>query len=530
MNNTVRKILVLAIGLMLSLTLFAAEGSGLVVRSSLFGPDAVPTVHDVRSLSLQSYSQQLGLRSEVQQTTPESRVLSAISNAAYPVTPGDSFRLVYLDGMRTITVDLQADEKSSITIPSLGTIQGAGRTFADMKTELLAMVQTYHSYSNPQLIFTGTGSFSVSVVGEVSSTQVVPAWGLSRLSSVVGSATAYASTRAVTITHANGESETYDLYLALRKGHLDQDPLLQSGDVITLGRADRTVLLAGNVFAPGTYQLQEGESLSELVSSYGGGVLNNADVQKIRIQRYNKENGAWQVIYADLFARETIALEHMDQVIIDTLKTNVSTVTIEGAIAASEAYDSLSSTALVGATSGRIFYQFYPGESVRQMLQGIAPRLMTVSELDGSYLLRSGKKIPIRAQQILYGDDPQADLTLENGDIFIIPFNQRFVSVSGGVVRSGVFAYVPDKGANYYISLAGGFSDDASVPTSIKVFGPKGEKLGASGEIPPESTIKVAKNTFTKDIAPTVAVIGLVTSILGIAAAVVTLIIDSRKL
>lgn len=530
MNTPAKKYVIIIFFLLFATLLFAAEGSGLVVRSPLFGPDSLIPAIEERSLGLQSYAEQLGLALVQVEEQPETRVLSAISNGSYPVTPGDKFRLVYLDGLQTVTVDLQADEKSTITVPGLGTVDCFGLSFIEIKKEILSMVQTYHSYSNPQLILTGTGSFSVSVVGEVGGTRVVPVWGLSRLSSVVGSATAYASTRNILITHSDGSSKTYDLYLALRKGVLDQDPLLRSGDVITIPRAEKIVVLAGNVYAPGTYQLKEGQTLNDLVSSYGGGVLNNADVQRIRIQRYNKKNGAWEVTYADLFGGKPIVLQHMDQIVIDTLKSSVHTVTIEGSVAASEAFDNLSSTALVGTSSGRIFYQFYPGENVRQMLESIAPRLMTVSDLDGTYLLREQKRIPLKAQQILYGDDPNAKLTLESGDTFIIPFNQRFISVSGGVVRSGIFAYVPDKGVNYYLALAGGLSDDASVPTSIKVYGPTGEKLEISGEIPAESSIRVGKNTFVKDIAPTVAVVGLVTSVLAIVGTVITIIVNAQDL
>jgi hypothetical protein len=164
------------------------------------------------------------------------------------------------------------------------------------------------------------------------------------------------------------------------------------------------------------------------------------------------------------------------------------------------------------------------------MLSSIAPRLMTVSDLDGAYLLRNTEKIPIKAQQILYGTSEQASMRLQSGDTFIIPFNQRFVTVSGAVVRSGVFAYVPDKGINYYIALAGGLSDDATYPTSISVYGPDGKKLDSSLPIEPESTIAVAKNTFVRDIAPTVAIIGLVSSILGIVATVVNIILDAKSL
>ncbi|NMA22058.1 MAG: sugar transporter, partial [Spirochaetales bacterium] len=103
-------------------------------------------------------------------------------------------------------------------------------------------------------------------------------------------------------------------------------------------------------------------------------------------------------------------------------------------------------------------------------------------------------------------------------------------TVSGPVSRSGVFAYVPEKGVPYYIALAGGLSDDAAYPSSIKVQGPDGKKIDPDGPIPPESTIVVAKNTFVKDLAPTIAVIGLVSSILGIIAVTLSIVLDSKKL
>jgi protein involved in polysaccharide export with SLBB domain len=121
-------------------------------------------------------------------------------------------------------------------------------------------------------------------------------------------------------------------------------------------------------------------------------------------------------------------------------------------------------------------------------------------------------------------------MQLETGDTLLIPFTQRLVTVSGGVVRPGVFAYVPDKTVNYYLSLAGGLSDDAAYPTDIKIQGPDGKTLALEENIPPETTIAVAKETLARDIAPTVAIIGLVSSILGIIATVVNIILDSKSL
>lgn len=527
--KTAKRIVTFFLVIALTSALFAASGSGLVVRSPLFGSKA-DVEEPVDMLAIQTYSQQLGISGNTTEETAQARVLAAISSGQYPVTPGDTYRLVYLDGLKTVTLDLQVDEKLSVAVPGLGTVEGAGLTLAQLKQQILAMVKTYHSYSNPQLVLTGTGSFTVAVIGEVGGTRFVPVWGLSRLSSVVSSATNFASTRDVTITHKDGTSASYDLYLALRKGILDQDPLLRSGDVISIPRAGMMVVLAGNVYSPGTYQLREGQELSDLISYYGGGVLSSADVQKIRIQRYDRKTGAWQALYANLLSGDSFALQDQDQVVVDTLAPSVMSVTIEGAVSVKEAYDDLSSTALLGNPSGRIFYQFYPGESVKQLFDSIGTRLMTVSDLNGAYLERDGQKIPLDLEQILYGNAENASMKLKAGDTFTIPFNQRFVTVSGAVVRSGVYAYVPDKGVSYYLSLAGGLSDDASVPNSIKVYDADNNQIDKDLKVPSEATIKVARDTFVKDIAPTVAIVGLVSSILGIVYIVLQSISEAKTL
>ncbi len=529
MNRTRTTLAVVFFVLVCCTTAVFAQEAGLVVRSPLFGQtqmtDSQPT-----TLVMQSFAQQLGLSEELEQIPEEQRLLSAISNGSYPITPGDTFRLVYLEGMKTVAFDLQADESCQVTIPGLGTIDAVGLVFQQLREQIYTMVQTYHSYSNPQLVFTRTGSFTVSVIGEVYGTRVVPAWGLTRLSEVVGNATAYASTREIEVLHHDGTSQIYDLYKALREGALDQDPLLASQDVVKLKRTPLLVMLGGNVYREGTYQLKEGEKLQQLITNYGGGVLSSADVQNIRVQRYDQKDETWKVEYVNLLAKPDYTLRNLDQVLVNTMEPAMQSVVIEGAVASQEAYDSLSSTALVGYPSGRIFYQFYPGETMKQMLTSLSSRFMTVSDLDAAYLLRGGERLPLNAQQILYGNDAQGTLALKNGDTVLIPFTQRLVTVSGGVVRSGVFAYVPDKNTNYYIALAGGLSDDAAYPSSVKVYGPDGKLLDKNAPIPAEATIVVAKDTFTKDIAPTVAVIGLVSSIIGIVAAVVNIMVDARTL
>ena len=527
--KTVKRIIALIVLFPMAFSLFAATGSGLVVRSPLFGPDTTDSPK-LDSLATQSYPEQLGLSLQTLDEPVETRVLNAISDGAYPVTPGDSYRLVYLDGLKTITLDLQSDENMTVAIPGLGTVDGIGLTFNELKQNILAMVKTYHSYSNPQLVLTGTGSFTVAVVGEVGGTRVLPVWGLSRLSSVVANATSYASTRAITITHKDGSSAVYDLYAALRKGKLDQDPLLESGDLISIPRANKVVVLSGNVYAQGTYQPKDDETLEDLISYYGGGVLKSANIQKIRVQRNDSKQGTWEVIYVDLLSAKPFVLQDQDQVVIDAIAPSVMNVSVEGAVSANEAYDNLSSTALLGNASGRILYQFYPGETVKQLFESLSSRLMTVSDLAGSYLVRDGQRLPLNIQQVLYGTDANTMMKLQAGDVFTIPFNQRFVTVSGAVVRSGVYAYVPDKGVSYYLSLAGGLSDDASVPNSIKITDAKNNQLDYNSLVPAESTIRVSRNTFVKDIAPTVAIVSLVSSLVMLIYYAIQTLVDAKTL
>ncbi|HOE88852.1 MAG TPA: SLBB domain-containing protein [Sphaerochaeta sp.] len=529
MRNAKRCALVLLIIIAIVHGALIAQDNGLVIRSPLYGSSTKDLVGT--TIQIQSYAEQLGLAATSTIPTGDERLLNAISEPSYPVTPGDTYRVIYLDGLKTVTLDLQVNEAYQVVLPGLGRVNGQGLTFQQMSQKITDLIEAYHSYSNPQVIFTGVGSFYVSVIGEVTGSRTVQAWGLTRLSQVVGAATPYTSTRTITITHADGSRNTYDLYLALRKGVLTEDPLLKSGDVVSLGRAERLVHIDGHVYRTGSYQLQEGENLSSLITDYAGGVLSGGDIQRIRIQRFDEELNDWTILYADLLKDQQFEVRHLDKVYVDLLGPMPQSILIEGAISSTEAANTLSSSSLTGYVSGRIFYQLYPGETIKHVFETLSGRLLSISDLERAYILRDGQRINLDLQRILYGQDPNSTRTLENGDAIMIPFSQRFVSVTGGVVRSGMYAYAPNKSSSYYIALAGGYSDDASFPLSVKVQGEDGRKIAKTEEeVPPSSTIIVKKNTFTKDIAPTVAIVGLVAAILGIVSTTLSIIKDVRSL
>lgn len=482
------------------------------------------------------YAEQLGLsESSVAEQgvlsglTVEERLLTAISSSDYPVTPGDVYSLSYLDGQTSVLAELQVDGSCSVSVPGIGVVDGADLTCAQMKAAIENLVRMYYPYSLPQCRLTGTGVFSVVVKGEVSSTQRVPAWGLSRLSSVVGLATPYASTRSVEIQHQDGSSSSYDLYNALRDGDLSHDPLLAPGDVVVLKKASRVITLEGEVYRPGTYQPLAGQQLSALLDVYGGGLLSSADSAKVRVERYDSADGTWDASFVDSKTNGNYQLRTLDRVIVEKVVPVAQSVSVEGAIAVnrSTTTNTDSVSFLTNATTSKMFYQFYPGETVLEMLRAISYRFNTTSDLASIYLVRDGEMIPIDAQKILYGDGKGGDMPLQGGDRFVVPFNQMFVTVSGAVVSPGTFAYVPDRPVSYYLALAGGISADASKPNSIKITDAAGEAMDTDSIVLPESIITVARNTFSNDISKTVAIVGLVSSVVTIVSTVVLILVNT---
>ncbi len=282
----------------------------------------------------------------------------------------------------------------------------------------------------------------------------IPSWGLSRLSTVIDNASDYASTRKVIVTSLDNSSKSYDVYAALREGDLEQDPLLKTGDIITLLPSDTTITVVGEVKREGTYQVIGSKVLIDVIKDYAKGILPSGDDKNFTIRRYNKNNQI-QIISVDALAASSFILQDFDTVFVNPVIPQTKAVSVEGAI---NIGSGTTTSTNVLSSSGKLYYQFYPGESVNQMLQNISSRFTTVSDLSNMYVKRNDTIIPVNAKNILIGEGKEIEpLILQEGDSFVIPFNQLFVHVAGGVLKPGTYPYVPDKDASYYINIAGGF-------------------------------------------------------------------------
>ncbi|MDD2406019.1 MAG: SLBB domain-containing protein [Sphaerochaetaceae bacterium] len=519
------KVLITIMLLLLPLWVIGAA-SPLIVRSPWFEtPQSSVDVLKKTDIQHTSLASQLGLPEEpVPIPAREERTLAAIANQQYPVTPGDTLSLTYVEGKTTVSLTLQVGGDWRVSIPNFGAVDGKTKTFSQLSKDIEVLVSTYLPFSSPRVSLISTGSFSVLVKGEVYTSQEVQAWGLSRLSSVVFAATPYASSRNVLVTSADGKTTGYDVYKALRDGDISQNPLIRSGDVIEFTKAERIVSLGGSVARPGINQLKAGETLNELLVGYGGGLLAGAD-SNVLIERKGKTTDtAFQVMRHDASKASSFTLQHMDSVRVEAIVAATPAVTVEGAIAVTE-QQSLSS---IPASSGRLLYQFFPDETLQSMIIALSDRFTTTTDLSQTYLQRDGSLIPIDAQAILAGVNVQgADTRLKAGDKLVVPFSQMFVTVSGGVLKPGVYPYIPGKQASYYINLAGGFDPEKNRNEKFSMTDKHGEKLDKDASVTPETVIAAALNTFNatngQTLATTVTIVGLVATILSIVLNVMTI-------
>ncbi len=443
-----------------------------------------------------SYTAQLGIPTDnttVTDTTatateiPANAVLQAIGNSDYPVTPGDTFLLSYSDGKNLISLNLQADSDCKVSIQSVGVVDAAGMTYSEFKGYVENLILTYYNFSAPQLQLVSCGVFSVRVYGEVSYSQYVTAWGLSRLSDLAIYALDTASTRAVEVTYRDGSKKTYDLFNALRNGSAEDNPILAPGCEVRFQKASAIVSLDGAVARSGVYQPAEGESLYVLIQNYAGGLLGSADAQSIRISNY--AGGAYSSRYVSLEDAKSYMPENGDVISAVYSSQSLPYVTISGAIVPDAASDTIS-------TTNRTMYSFIPGETVQQLLANISSMLTSTSDASAAYILRDGSRISIADK----------DIVLEQGDTVVIPFSSQAITVTGYVQNPGTFEYVPGMTSDYYIALAGGFTDSAS--GKVKVSG------GSKDSIPAGATIKANNNNLTTTLTLTATVVSLVSSIL----------------
>ena len=478
---------------------------------------------EIEDIGFQEFSTQIGVLSKLRVLGDDGlqideMVLLASSSDIYKVTPGDEYYLTYYNGNNTINQTLIVSNQKEIIIPNIANIDGNDKTFAELKREIENLINSYFPFSYPNLVLKNCGVFQVKVLGEVINYDGYMAWGLTHLSDLAFVATKYANSREVTIIDAEGKKTSYDLFKGTTLQDMNENPLINPGDKVYFSKAVKEVALAGSVHREGTFQLTEGEDLYTLIndSLYGNGLLPYANSNKIYIKRY--VDGKQEIFSVDI-DDESFTLRNMDTVLVSNSEVDKKSILVEGALNAPGV--TTNNSQILSSTS-RIQYYYYPGETTDQLVKALSSSFLVSSDLDTMYLKRGETRINLQANNVMQGIKGANEIILE-GDQIIVPFRQMFVTVNGAVTSPGVFAYVPEQTADFYISMANGFSEDATTLKSYSVRTSEGKKISSNALIPNGSVITVARTTFKEDLL-------IATSIIGLVATIVNIIVDIQTL
>lgn len=511
-------IVIFLISILSSLSIFSIDMnedySGFVIDSPLYANfESVDYIDDSYLDNPQSFSSQLGIIDIEEQFSDnnELAVLQAISDSTYTITPGDTFKVDYIEGEETKTFILQVDSEYKLNIPLIGVIDVKNKNISQVSDFIKNNISKYYAFSSPQVTFVSLGVFSINVIGEVTSSTRFLVNGLTHLSDVVSVASYNANTRDIVIRDINNNEKHYDLYLALKKGELDQNPLLKVGDTVILKKAEKVITLIGNVYKPGTYQIKKNEDLTNVLENYADGLLPKADRNALYISRYDNISNTYEEIDIDL--SKDVELVNLDKIIIPSVKINKESVFVEGAISDGANNTGINAYSKLTMSHSKLIYNFYPKETLEEMLETVSLRFKSNSDLKHAYLIRDEEIINIDVLNYLT-NEVDDDFYLKAGDRIVIPFDNKYVNVQGAVENGGTFVYEPNKKLEYYISLAGGLSQNAT--KTITIVDSKGNKVDLSSFIPSDSTIFVKEDTFKSDFAFIVSVVGLVSTTVGI--------------
>lgn len=399
----------------------------------------------------------------------------------YKVGPGDNI-FISISGVEETNLNLFVNPEGFLYIPQIGAVDLRNKTLSQSKKSIESKI--LKNYKNVELFITLTNfrKINVSLVGNVVKPSTYIVSSNSRLLDLIKSSKGLerkADIRNIKIISKDGSVGNFDYLKFLRTGDYSQNPFLNDGDVVIVDIVDKTVLIAGYVKYPATYEFVEGETVSDLLN-LAGSVLFRAKTDSIEIAEFNSDGKSQKSKYYSLheIQNSSIKLKHGDQVIIRGISDYYDDqwITIEGKIKhpgfytikknkttlyqiINEAGGFLEDASLADATIFRNSSDSSKDAEYERIK--LIPRVdMTDDEYD--YLKAKSRqqkgKVVVDFQSLFLKSDFDEDVILKKGDIINIPEKRNYISLIGQVVNPGNLVYNSEFKVQDYINLAGGFS------------------------------------------------------------------------
>ncbi len=206
--------------------------------------------------------------------------------STYVMDPGDTV-LVQLYGKLNDTYKLPINRDGNLQFPSVGPISVAGLSFAELKQQLLSIVDTHLIGQKASITLGQLRSIRIFVLGEAHRPGSYTVSALSNMSNalfVSGGITRVGSLRNIQLKRQGKLITTFDLYDLLLKGDTSADQRLLPGDVLFIPPIGATVGISGEVKRPAIFEIKQEKTAEEIVK-LAGGLMPTAYPQASRIER-----------------------------------------------------------------------------------------------------------------------------------------------------------------------------------------------------------------------------------------------------
>ncbi|MCK9526157.1 MAG: SLBB domain-containing protein, partial [Limnochordia bacterium] len=263
---------------------------------------------------------------------------------------------------------------------------------------------------------------------------------------LAGGFSASAQEEKVSLTRqtADGPSiETIDFSLLMDDGYLAEDRPLQGGDVILVPKADRGVIVLGEVNRPGHYQFESGDGLLDAIM-LAGGFSESAQEEEVSLTRQTAngpgiETVDFSLLMDDRYLMEDRPLQGGDVIMVPRSDRSVL---------------------VLGEVRSPGYYVFSKGQSLMDMV-GRAGGFTAEAEPAKVVVSRQTEDgVHTETLNLDLRTGAEGNRALVGGEIISVPESSRMVLVFGDVVRAGAYTLPQNGRLLDVLALAGGLQSN----------------------------------------------------------------------
>jgi polysaccharide export outer membrane protein len=414
---------------------------------------------------------------------PAAELAGPVDPAIYRMGPGDLLFL-HLWGQTTRNIPLEVGPEGAVLLPDEGLVPVAGRTLADVRTDILARMHRRYRDVSMELRLARPRSFRIYLTGQVKEPGAVSANGACRVGDVLANEMFVegASRRRIEVLRRDGTRESCDLELFLQTGDAGMNPWLRDGDVIQVPSATEFVYAQGAVARPGRYELGVRDSLRTLLR-LSGDPLPSAVADRVLLVRFKDAftpESLW-VSLDDVYSRrQNPALEDGERMYVYFIPQYLQQheAAILGAVQRPGTYPIVEGRTrlsnLVSSADGfqvgadlsairvhrRSTFATEKDQELDRLLR-LSRNDLTASEYEVMRTKLAGLREDYRVDWTRLEGSKDLDLLLRDGDVVRVERLVSSIRVDGEVRRPGILNFMRGESVEDYVAQAGGYTGRA---------------------------------------------------------------------